>query len=91
MGKFGKIVNAYACIWTFFVSIIFIMPTERPVAASTMNYAVAFLGGILLFAAVYWYAGGRKFYTGPLIEAELVEEQTSSGDASDADVKREKE
>ncbi|KAI9719359.1 MAG: hypothetical protein M1828_006260 [Chrysothrix sp. TS-e1954] len=91
MGKLGYFVNAWACIWTLFVTIIFLMPTARPVAADTMNYAIAFLGGILLFAAIYWYAGGRKFYTGPLIEAQVVDdEEPSSGDASDNDIKHEK-
>ena len=36
-----------------------------------MNYAIVYLGGILFFAAVFWYISGRKNYTGPLIEAEV--------------------
>ena len=36
-----------------------------------MNYAIAFLGLIFVFASIYWYTSGRKFYTGPLIEAEI--------------------
>lgn len=71
LGKASFYVNAWACIWTLFVSIIFILPTLRPVTALNMNYAVAFLGLILLAALSYWYIGGRKFYTGPLIEAEI--------------------
>lgn len=73
MGRFSSFVNAYACIWTFFVTIIFILPTVRPVAADMMNYAIAFLGGILGFAALFWYISGKKSYTGPLIEAQLAE------------------
>jgi amino acid transporter len=78
MGKLSPFVNAWTCIWTFFVSIIFILPTIRPVTANNMNYAIAFLGFILLCAAVYWYLGGKKFYTGPLIEAEIHEEEVIS-------------
>jgi amino acid transporter len=37
MGVFGKYVNAWACLWTLFVSIIFILPTVRPVAAATVS------------------------------------------------------
>jgi hypothetical protein len=36
-----------------------------------MNYAIVYLGGILAFALLYWIIHGRKFYTGPLIEAEV--------------------
>jgi len=82
MGKIGYFVNAWACLWTLFVSIIFILPTLRPVTAENMNYAIAIMALILLFALVYWYAGGRRWYTGPLIEAEI---QSLNGDASSND------
>jgi len=59
-----------------FVSIIFILPTVRPVTALTMNYAAAFLGLIFFFATIYWYIRGKNFYTGPLVEA-IVDESDS--------------
>jgi len=74
MGKASKFVNIWACCWTLFVSIIFILPTVRPVSALTMNYACAFLVLILGAAAIYWYISGRKFYTGPIIEAQVEDE-----------------
>ncbi len=37
MGKASVFVNAWACIWTLFVSIIFILPTFRPVTAETVR------------------------------------------------------
>ncbi|KAK3065313.1 hypothetical protein LTS18_001064 [Coniosporium uncinatum] len=77
MGKFSFIVNVWACLWTLFVSIIFILPTARPVTADTMNYAPVFLVAIFAASIIYWYAGGRKWYTGPLIEAEI--DEASSG------------
>lgn len=79
MGKVGYFVNAWACTWTLFVSIIFILPTIRPVTPTNMNYAIAFLGLILLSALIYWYARGRKFYHGPIIEAQVGEEIEESG------------
>lgn len=39
LGKFSKAVNAWACIWTFFVTIIFILPTARPVTALNVSYS----------------------------------------------------
>jgi amino acid transporter len=82
MGRYGIFVNAWACLWTLFVSIIFILPTVRPVTALTMNYAVAFLGLILLAALIWWYAGGRKYYTGPIVEAVVLEESFDARDSS---------
>ena len=81
MGKLGYLVNIWACVWTLFVTIIFIMPTELPVGGDTMNYAIAFLALILIFALIYWWAGGRKFYKGPLIEAEVLEGEPSAEDS----------
>jgi amino acid permease (GABA permease) len=37
MGKWGLYVNIWACLWTLFVSIIFIMPTVRPVTADNVS------------------------------------------------------
>jgi amino acid transporter len=98
MGKFSKFVNAWACLWTLFVSIIFLLPTSMPVTALTvssyqlnppdlpqlmiscqMNYASAFLVLVLISAALYWYISGRKFYHGPIVEAQFEEEQSDSG------------
>ena len=45
-----------------------------------MNYAIAYLGGILIFSTLYWYIYGRKFYTGPIVEADVHEEGRSSDD-----------
>ncbi|KAF2431328.1 amino acid transporter [Tothia fuscella] len=77
MGKFSTAVNVWACLWTLFVTIIFILPTNRPVTANTMNYAAAFLVAILVASTVYWFAGGRKWYTGPLIEADVLQDTDS--------------
>jgi hypothetical protein len=34
-----------------------------------MNYACVFLVFILLCSAISWYISGRKYYTGPVVEA----------------------
>ena len=76
------------------MSVIFILPTLIPVTADNMNYAVAFLGGIFIAAAVFWYVpkGGKVYYTGPLIEAEvLADDQTSGSDENAHEKEREQE
>ena len=37
MGKASVFVNAWACIWTLFVTIIFLLPTVRPVTAINVS------------------------------------------------------
>ena len=91
MGRASKYVNAWACIWTLFVSIIFIMPTERPVTAENMNYAIVYLMGILAAALAYWFAGGKRWYTGPLLEAEITEDDSSGNGVGPIDKKPEEE
>lgn len=100
MGKASRFVNAYACLWTAFVSIIFVMPTALPTTAETvspdsrhaesenantaqMNYAIVYLGAILFFAMLWWVIRGRKYYTGPLIEAEINEDDSQAERSSD--------
>lgn len=89
MGKFSFWVNLWACVWTFFVSIIFVMPTIRPVTADNMNYAIVFLAFILVCSTVYWYISGKKFYTGPIIEAEIQDEEVDSSTSALEEPKKE--
>jgi amino acid transporter len=42
MGVLSPFVNAWACLWTLFVSIIFILPTVRPVSADTVSFSPFF-------------------------------------------------
>ncbi|KAL8748340.1 MAG: hypothetical protein Q9184_007379 [Pyrenodesmia sp. 2 TL-2023] len=80
LGKFSFAVNAWALPWTIFVTIIFLLPTFRPLTANTMNYASSFLGGVIALSATFWLAGGKS-YTGPLIVAEVA--KTGSKDIED--------
>ncbi|QIW94681.1 hypothetical protein AMS68_000199 [Peltaster fructicola] len=83
LGRFSPVINAWAVIWTFFVSIIFVMPTVIPVTAENMNYAIVYLSGILVISGIYYAIAGRKYYTGPLIEAEIVDESDSGIEGQD--------
>ncbi|CAF1263580.1 unnamed protein product [Adineta ricciae] len=76
LGKFSWLINCWSVVWTFFVSIIFLLPTTRPVTAGTMNYAVVILVGILMFAMMYWYVGGaQRKYIGPRSKPRKEEEE----------------
>lgn len=56
-----------------------------------MNYAIVYLAGILAFAGLYWFTGGRKFYTGPVVEADINEEVSQAGRSSDDEPMKNKE
>lgn len=64
LGRFSFAVNSWACMWTAFVTIVFFMPTEMPVTAQNMNYAVVFFVSVIVASILCWYAGGSK-YKGP--------------------------
>lgn len=73
LGKASFYVNAWACLWTAFVSVIFLFPTTKPVTASTMNYAVVILAFVFFLALGYWYIHGRTYYTGPRMTAQIID------------------
>lgn len=79
MGPASWFVNAWACVWTVFVSIIFILPTERPTTPQNMNWAIVYLMGVIFFSMVCWWLGANKFYTGPLVETEVANSESNGG------------
>jgi hypothetical protein len=50
-----------------------------------MNYAVAFLGLIIVASVVDWLLRGRKYYKGPVDETQRQEETASSDRNSQGD------
>jgi hypothetical protein len=56
-----------------------------------MNYASVFIVFILLCATVFWYISGKKYYTGPIIEAHVDEDSQSDHIAASIEKRREKE
>ena len=48
-----------------------------------MNYAIAFLGLIIICALGYWWIGARKWYVGPIQEAQVIPEGDGQNDGID--------
>jgi len=61
LGMWQKPVNAVTCTWVFFISIVLLFPTIRPVTALNMNYASAVAAFIALFSLGWWFAGARRY------------------------------
>lgn len=38
LGKWGLPLNIFACVWVFFLDIIYCMPVQYPVTAENMNW-----------------------------------------------------
>ncbi|KAI1008004.1 putative amino-acid permease [Podosphaera aphanis] len=79
MGRLSWWVNVWALLWTFFVSIVFVLPHVRPVTALNMNYSLAFLILIFGFAWGFWIISGRVHYTGPITEVKSEESLATEG------------
>jgi hypothetical protein len=48
-----------------FVSILFCLPTVRPVTSINMNYASVITIGVLILSGLYYAVSARHWYTGP--------------------------
>ncbi|KUJ15073.1 amino acid transporter [Mollisia scopiformis] len=83
LGRWQTPLNAVTCTWVFFISVILLFPTIRPVTATNMNYAVVVAGVIALFSLGWWWAGARKTYTGPRTQDLLVVVPTEEGSGDD--------
>lgn len=83
MGKLSWIVNLWAVVWTAFVSVIFFFPTEMPTAPDSMNYAVVYMGAIIICSVAYWFIHGRRFYTGPISEVTVEGQRVGNGGVGD--------
>jgi len=66
LGWMRRPLNTITIAWVFFISVVLMFPTVRPVTAVNFNYACVVAGVIALFAFGWWWAGARKKYTGPL-------------------------
>lgn len=64
-GRSGIAANVLAMMYNIYICIFLLFPPFQPVTAQNMNYAGVVLGGVLLLAAVRWFAGANKFYRGP--------------------------
>ncbi|KAF8487943.1 amino acid transporter [Gautieria morchelliformis] len=82
LGKCSRAVNIASLLFATFISVLFILPTERPVTALNMNYAIVTIGGMLLFTLLAWALYGRHHFRGPVKTVGIVEPASAVGGAS---------
>ncbi|CCM04107.1 uncharacterized protein FIBRA_06267 [Fibroporia radiculosa] len=56
-GLLGWAANIACVFWALFVSVIFCIPTERPVTKSNMNYASLMCGGVVILSGIWFICG----------------------------------
>ncbi|KAK8152535.1 amino acid permease, variant [Phyllosticta citrichinensis] len=62
MGRWSKPINAVACSWVLFISVILFFPAAWPVDARNMNYAVCVAAAIALFSFGWWWMSAHRHF-----------------------------
>lgn len=65
MGKIGAFCNVVAILWFSFAIPLFCFPTTTPPTVDEMNYSSVVFAGFVAIAVIYYYAQGRRTFTGP--------------------------
>lgn len=67
--RWGPVVNIAAIVWLIIGMVFSTFPTLKPVTPENMNYCIVVTMGWMLVGGVYYYLlGGKKQFTGPVIE-----------------------
>jgi amino acid transporter len=66
LGKYSIVLGWIASCWLIFTCALFICPTEAPITADNMNYAIVPFAAIMVTSMTYFYFWGRKWFTGPV-------------------------
>lgn len=79
LGKFSRIINAIACAWVSFFTIILLFPEANNPGVAGMNWSILILGVIVIGSLTWWLIDAHKWFTGPIktIEAELADTKES--------------
>jgi amino acid transporter len=65
LGKWSPLVGWIAIIWVGIICVLFVLPTASPITPTTFNYTIIAVAVVLAFAAIWWFASARKWFTGP--------------------------
>jgi amino acid transporter len=65
LGKYGVLCNSISLIYLIPALLFSLFPSTPNPTATSMNWAIGLVGGVILFATIYYVAYGRKQYTTP--------------------------
>ncbi|KAH8601733.1 amino acid/polyamine transporter I [Bisporella sp. PMI_857] len=73
LGLLSRPVAFVAVTWIAFITIIFCLPTLTPVSKETLNYTVVAVAIIAVVSVGGWLLSARKWFVGPIREAQEAE------------------
>lgn len=73
----GWILNIIGLVYVIITTVLFLFPPALPVSGSNMNYCIVAFSVVLVVAAIQWIVDGRKNYTGPRIDEDVLSAETS--------------
>jgi choline transport protein len=76
--RWGYVINAVSLLWSVVVVLFYVFPQYMPVvgAIANMNWAIAIIGAVVLFAGVTWVAKASKHFqveAPPILEGQSVQ------------------
>ncbi len=83
LGAWSKPIGWIAVIWVALISVLFMLPTSTPITPAGFNYTPVVVLGTILIITIWWLAGARVWFKGPIIqgsEAELAAIERSVGE-----------
>lgn len=70
LGRAGTPLILISLAYSFIGSFFSFWPAQIPVDASSMNWSIVVYAGAMLVSIIFWFAHGRKYYRGPVLEVE---------------------
>ncbi|WP_329585251.1 amino acid permease [Kitasatospora sp. NBC_01250] len=67
LGRWSRPIGIAAVGWTALITVLFMLPTLSPITVKNFNYTSVAIAVVLGFAAVWWFASARRWFTGPRI------------------------
>ena len=68
LGKWSKPVGIVSTLWVAFISILFMLPTAKPVTMQSFNYTPVVVLGATVILVATWLGGAKRWFKGPKIQ-----------------------
>ena len=71
LGRAGVPITVVAIAYSILGAFFSMWPTTVKPTPESMNYCVLVFGAAMIFSVGFWFAYGRKHYTGPVFEGRI--------------------
>lgn len=63
-GSWSVPIGIVAAVWGLFMTVVLCLPQSSSTAVSSINYSPIALGGVLLYAGMYWHLSAKFWFKG---------------------------